>query len=101
VLATVPQVIDWDGFAELEMVTLACVALRSVTISHCDSLLDATCTTFADGAHGGGLPGSQSSNWRCPDLRRAAQQSRPHWGVRVRARPGLGSRFGFELRASS
>ena len=73
-IATALQVIDWDGFAELEMVTLACVALRSVTISHCDSLLDATCTTFADGAHGGGLggPGGPSSNWRCPDLRRAA-----------------------------
>jgi len=68
----VVQVIDWDGFAELEMVTLACVALRSVTISHCDSLLDATCTTFADGANGGGVPGGHSSNWRCPDLRRAA-----------------------------
>ena len=31
--AATPQVIDWDGFAELEMVTLACVALRAVTIS--------------------------------------------------------------------
>ena len=71
--AATPQVIDWDGFAELEMVTLACVALRAVTISHCDSLLDATCATFSDGAGGnGGAPGS--SNWRCPDLRRAAFQ---------------------------
>jgi hypothetical protein len=63
---TCTQAIDWDGFGELEMVTLACAALRSVSISHCDSLLDATCGTFADG---GGL-GHQAA-WRCPNLRHA------------------------------
>ena len=62
--------IDWDGFSELEMVTLACVALRRVTISHCDSLADATCATFTDGS----APGSHTApNWRCPDLRCGGQ----------------------------
>ena len=71
-----PQAIDWDGFGELEMVTLACAALRSVSISHCDSLLDATCGTFADG---GGL-GHQAA-WRCPNLRHAHLAAR--WSTQL------------------